>query len=266
MLIDIIKQEIKQKLYKPYRNSKGSFIYYGEKVFFPKSSVIFQRAITEGIYESDNLRIINALIKPGTEVFDIGANIGIMAIPFLRVHHDITVVSIEASPNTLPYLKKTHAANTNAGRWTIIDKAVSDKEKKINFQLAEPRDGAYDSIGDTKRITFTRLVEVDCTTIDNIWKKRNRPNISFIKIDIEGADLLALRGASECIENCKPAILVEWNQINIKAFALANLDFFNFFNSINYHCFTVPALIKVSSFQDFNLHANFTENFLLLPD
>ncbi|HZX59115.1 MAG TPA: FkbM family methyltransferase, partial [Mucilaginibacter sp.] len=112
------------------------------------------------------MNIISSLIKPGTEVFDIGANIGVMAVPLLHNHKDITLVSVEASPNTLPYLKKTQSVNENINRWTIIDKAVSDTEKKVNFQLADAADGAYDSISDTKRIAYTRTVEIDCTTID----------------------------------------------------------------------------------------------------
>jgi len=266
MLSDTIKKEIKLKIFQPYWNLKGRFIYYGQKIFFPKNSVIFQRAVIEGIYESANLRIINSLIKPNTEVFDIGANIGIMAIPFLAGHSDIKVISVEASPNTLPYLKKTQAASTYTDRWVIIDKAVSDSVKTINFNLADEADGAYDSMLDTKRIAFTRSVQIDCTTIDAIWNQRNKPEVSFIKIDIEGGDLLALRGGAECIKTCRPSILLEWNYINIKAFGLVNKDFFEFFQSIDYTCFAAPELNKVTTLNDLNLYSNLTENFLLIPN
>src|ERR1700761_7383765 len=132
----MIKRIIKQHVFKPYWNFKGSFIYYGQKVFFPKNSFIFLRAVSEGIYESYNLNIINTLIKPGTTVFDIGANIGLMSLPILYCNSDINLISVEASPNTNPYLKKTHRANKNNNRWDIVDKAVSDKAQKVTFQLA----------------------------------------------------------------------------------------------------------------------------------
>ncbi|MFI5162344.1 MAG: FkbM family methyltransferase [Sphingobacteriales bacterium] len=266
MISDTIKKEIKLKIFKRLWNIKGRFVYYGQNVFFPKNSVIFQRAVTEGIYESDNLRIINSLIKPNTEVFDIGANIGIMAIPFLEGHNDIKVISVEASPNTLPYLKKTQTASAYADRWVIIDKAVSDSEKVITFNLADEADGAYDSMLDTKRIAFTRSVEIDCTTIDTIWNQRNKPEVSFIKIDIEGGDLLALKGGMECIKTCRPSILLEWNYINIKAFGLVNKDFFDFFQSINYTCLAAPQLNKVTALNELDLFSNLTENFVLIPN
>ncbi len=265
MFLDSLRKELKLRFLKPYWNSKGSFVYYNQRVFFPKNSVIFQRAVIEGIYEIENLNIISSLIKPSTEVFDIGANIGVMAVPLLHNHLDITLVSVEASPNTLPYLKKTQSVNENLNRWTIIDKAVSDSEKKVSFQLADAADGAYDSISDTKRIAYTRTVEIDCTTIDHIWNDRKRPQVSFIKIDIEGGDLLALKGGIDCIKTCRPSILLEWNQINIKAFDLANPDLFEFFTSNNYECFTAPNLNKVTSLNDLELYSKFTENFLLIP-
>jgi len=265
MFLDSLRKEIKLGIFKPYWNFKGSFVYYNQRVYFPKNSVIFQRAVIEGIYEIENLHIINGLIKPNTEVFDIGANIGVMAVPLLQNHRDITLVSVEASPNTLPYLKKTQSVNEHKSRWTIIDKAVSDSEKKVNFQLADAADGAYDSISDTKRIAYTRTVEIDCTTIDRIWDDRKQPQVSFIKIDIEGGDLLALKGGITCITTCRPSILLEWNPTNIKAFNLSNSDFFEFFITNNYECFTAPNLNKVTSLNDLDLYSKFTENFLLIP-
>jgi len=175
------------------------------------------------------------------------------------------VISVEASPNSLPFLKKTNMESADRERWSIIDKAVAEKEGKINFNMAKSEDGAYDSISDTKRISFKNTVEIECTTIDSIWHARNKPNISFIKSDIEGADLLALKGGIECIKQCKPSMLIEWNSTNIKAFGLANKDLFGFVQSMNYMLYTLPGLNKLTSLSDLELQSNYTENFLLIP-
>jgi len=261
-----IKRQIKLNIARYYWNIIGSFTYYNQQIFFPKNSEIFLRTIKEGIYEADTLRVIIALIKPGTEVFDIGANIGTISIPILSCFETITLISVEASPNTLPYLMKTHAANKNFSRWFIIDKAVAAIEGKISFRMATAAEGAYDSINDTKRTGLTNLVEIDCTTIDHIWNNRGQPKVSFIKIDTEGSDLFALKGGIDCIKNCKPSILLEWNSINIKAFNLVNKDLFDFYTQLNYNCFSAPDLNKVTSLNDLNLYSNFTENFLLIPN
>ncbi|MEO8884774.1 MAG: FkbM family methyltransferase [Mucilaginibacter sp.] len=265
-MIKYIKNLVKQNIFKPYWNSKGSFIYCDQRVYFPKNNAIFNRTMHEGIFELENFEAMDRLVKPNTEVFDVGANIGIMLIPILKSHQDITLVAIEASPNNIPYLKKTHAASPYKNRWTIIDQAAFNFVGKINFQLASAENGAFDSIHDNKRIAFERTVEIACTTIDTVWESRNKPQVSFIKIDIEGADLVALNSAENCINTCKPSILMEWNQANIKPFNLVNKDLFEFCNSINYTLYALPNLIKVTDLRDLELYSKFTENFLLIPN
>lgn len=265
-MLNSFKKNIKRRLVKPFWNFRGSFQYFGEKVYFPKNSIIFNRAIEEGIYEQENLKIIKAFIKPNSTVFDVGANIGLMAIPLLAADKSIKVVSVEASPNTLPYLQKTFSKHSNKKNWTIIDKAVSDKSGTISFNLASKANGAYESILNTKRTDFTNSVQIDCTTIDLIWNDLKKPLISFIKIDIEGADLLALKGASYCIKECKPVILMEWNQVNIKPFNLNNTDLLFFAQESNYSIYALPTMNKIACFTDMKLFGLLTENFLLVPN
>ncbi len=266
MLRDKINRFVKLNLAKPYWNLKGSFVYCEQRVFFPKDSAIFNRTIDAGIFELENLQIMFALIKPDTEVFDVGANIGIMLTPVLKNDQTITLVAVEASPNNIPYLKKTHEHSPYKNRWTVIDKAAFDHEGKLPFQLASAANGAYDSIHDNKRIDFEKTIEVECTTIDTIWNSRNKPMVSFIKIDIEGADLIALQAGINCINKCRPSILMEWNQMNISPFNLVNKNLYDFAQSINYSIYTVPALKKVTGLIDMELQTKFTENFLLIPD
>ena len=263
-MLDYLKKEIKLNVASRYWNYRGRFKYYAQTVYFPKNSIIFRRAVKEGIYEHDILSIIFPLIKPGTEVFDIGANIGIMAIPMLTFDKSIRVISAEASPNSLPFLKKTNLLSPDKNRWIIIDKAIAEKEGKLKFHLASKDNGAYDSINDTKRADYLNVVEVEATTIDAIWKSRNEPDVSVIKSDIEGADLLALKGGIQCIQKCKPSILIEWNVLNIKPFGFTNKDLYDFARSINYELYAIPALIKITNAHDFDLQSKYTENFLLV--
>jgi len=266
MFSRIFRRFIKINFLKKYWNIKGVFPYFKQHVFFPKNSIIFLRAIDEGIYENDNVKIINSLIMENTTLLDIGANIGLMAIPTLSTPKNVRVISVEPSPNSFPFLAKTHHNSSFKDRWNLINKAVSDKEGKVNFQLATPNDAAYESILNTSRVNFIDSVEVECTTIDNIWEELSKPEVSFIKIDIEGADLLALKGATNCISNCKPKILMEWNKTNIIPFNLDNNDLMAFTKSIDYKIFALPYFAKCETVSDLNLLFQFDENFLLVPN
>ena len=265
-MLNSIKRAIKLNIAQHYWNQKGNFKYYNRTVYFPKNSVIFKRALQEGIYEHEILSFIIPLIRPHTEVFDIGANIGLIAIPLLASDNSIKLVSVEASPNSLPFLKKTNSKSIDRDRWSIIDKAVSKEPGTIDFYLAGNENGAYDSINDTKRAAFIDKIEVECTTIDTIWNNRNRPNVSVIKSDIEGADLLALFGGSDCIQTCRPFIIIEWNSINIKPFGLSNDDLFKYAQSMNYNLYSLPLLNMINCLEDLELQSFYTENFLLVPE
>jgi len=265
-MISSIKNFVKQNILKNYWNSKEKFEYFKNSVYFPKGSVIFTRAVSDGIYEHENLQLIYPLVKPGTVVFDIGSNIGLMAIPILANTKCARLISVEASPNNLPYLKKTNSESSQKERWTIIDKAVSDKEGKITFQMAESKDGAYDSMNNTNRTSFVNSVEIDCTTIDKIWTEQGKPEVSFIKTDIEGADLLSLRGAVKCIETCKPAIIIEWDFRNFESFDLTNNDLLDFAKKVNYSIYATPNLVKISTLAELELHCKYTDGFILYPN
>lgn len=266
MIIRFIKHFIKTFLFKRYWNIKGNFPYFNQKVYFPKDSIIFLRAVDEGIYENENVSIINQLTKKGTTILDIGANIGLMTIPLLSHHTDVEIISVEASPNSFPYLLKTKNQSSFDKRWKLVNKAVSNHVGKISFQLAGKGNAAYESILNTNRVDFVNAVEIECTTIDQIWHEHQKPKVSFIKIDIEGADLLALQGAKECIENCKPYILMEWNKTNIIPFGVGNIDLLKFAEERKYNIYVLPYFTKCTTIEDLNLFLQLSENFLLIPN
>jgi FkbM family methyltransferase len=71
---------------------------------------------------------------------------------------------------------------------------------------------AFDGLRNTGRKKGGSAVTVPISTLDAEWREVGKPNVSLIKIDVEGAELGVLRGGSECIGQCKPAILLEWTK------------------------------------------------------
>ncbi len=182
-----LKNIFKQTVYKNYLNQKGNFTYYGEKVFFPKNSTTFKLAMRDGIYEHEILKFIQSNIKDHSTYIDVGANIGLMSIPVLAMNTSIKVLSLEASPNTFNFLKQTRDNCSFKERWSIYNKAVSNSNKEIDLFITSNSDGAFESIMDTRRVSFSGTVKVPGITIDELWASLNKPAVSFIKSDIEGA-------------------------------------------------------------------------------
>src|SRR5262245_6390768 len=102
-----IKRVIKRWLYGSCPGFRGSFPYFGTRLFFQKNSWSFRAACEQGIFEAHNLRVLISQAREGTCVFDIGANIGLMAAPVLSMMPGVRVISFEPSPNTVPQLRRT---------------------------------------------------------------------------------------------------------------------------------------------------------------
>jgi hypothetical protein len=88
-----LRQTIKYWLYGRCPGFAGSFPYFGTRVYFPPGSKSFLAACEQGIFEADNVRLLQGLVRPGSYFFDVGTNIGLMSAPVLHTAPDVRIVS-----------------------------------------------------------------------------------------------------------------------------------------------------------------------------
>lgn len=260
-----IRAFLKYLLHGPLNVGRGSFTYECSRVFFPRGSVIFRAACEEGIYEADVRRVLLSLVEPCSWYFDIGANIGLLSLPVLANMPDVHVLSAEPSKSSLPFLKRTWEASAWKDRWHLEHRAINDTPGEVTFSVAEPGMGAFEGMRDTSRAGAAREVKVPATTLDEVWQGHGRPRVSAIKIDIEGAETLALRGAAALLESERPCLILEWNRMNLAAYGTPVGSLVGWAAERNYLVRTLPGFVPVSTPQDLALHAMLCESFLLYP-
>lgn len=213
-----MKAWLKRHYYSRWPAWAGSFPYFGTRVHFPLNSHLFVRACEEGVYERDLLRLLRAFIRPDTTYFDVGANIGLMAVPILRDVPGCRVVSFEPSPSALPFLRKTHAGCAHKARWQLIEKAIGDQPGAAEFYTFGPENSAFDGLRNTQRRRENpTVVSVPVTTLDQEWAGLGKPPVSVIKIDVEGLEMGVLLGGRTCIQEQRPVIFLEWDATNLKS-------------------------------------------------
>jgi FkbM family methyltransferase len=162
------------------------------------------------------MKLFSELISSGDTVVEIGGHIGFITQYFSHlVGTEGKVLVFEPGDNNLPYLR------TNTGKLTnvsLIEKAVSDFDGTVHFYL-EDLTGQNNSIlkdygafaqnekaANTKAKKETR--EVESIRIDSFLRDAaSFP--TFIKIDIEGAELPALQGMSNLLLTNPPILMVE---------------------------------------------------------
>jgi FkbM family methyltransferase len=245
-------------------NRAGVFPYFGFRVYFPKGSSAFRAACEQGIFEAPNVRILQRLCRPGTYMFDVGANLGLMALPVLSATSESRLVSFEPSPNTIPFLRRTIAESGLGGRWRLVEKAVACAPGTANFSLSARTEGFYDGLRHTHRAPEARQVQVEVTSLDEEWMSLGCPPVSMIKIDVEGGELDVLRGARECLSRERPHILLEWSVLNLPAYDVPGDALFPFASEHCYVLYALPEMVPITTPMDLSLQAMRTESFLMI--
>ncbi len=154
-------------------------------------------------------RVTRKLIRSGARVFDIGANIGYLTRLFSDLAHPGgLVVAVEPMPRALILLRRN--AQLGPGRVVVLPRAVGPERGTARLMERQALDRSLVSFQGS-------LPQVSVVTIDDLSDEYGFPD--FIKLDIEGAELPALRGATRTLQSSKPPIvLFEYIEANARNF------------------------------------------------
>jgi FkbM family methyltransferase len=163
--------------------------------------------------------------------FDVGASYGYYGMSLAKAVPSSAVHCFEAVPSTCYYLIKNIEKN---GLKNIIvqQEAVGEIEGKV-YVTNNNFGGDYISvdIGSKGGIHHN---EVQCITLDSYVKANEIHRVDYIKIDVEGAELLVLKGARNLIEVFKPIIQVETTDAFMQRFGHKSADVFKFLMQMGY--------------------------------
>jgi FkbM family methyltransferase len=141
-----------------------------------------------------------ALALTRHRAIDVGAHVGATTVYLAR--HFNQVDSFEAVPDTYRYLEKNVAGLANV---TPHQKAVAAVPGEVYF-AHHVRHGQLSHIaGSLSPDKFLRVGPIQAIPLDEM----GFDDVSFVKIDVEGAEIDVVKGARETIRACKPLILIE---------------------------------------------------------
>jgi FkbM family methyltransferase len=221
--------------------------WFFNRLTFPEQPV--RAEIAPGIFAAFDLRLWNdfascavggpepltlayfhSSLHPHDQVFDIGAYIGLYALTASHIVTGGQVHAFEPNPNSAERLQ--HAITTN--KLTNIkfsQCAVGDRLGVVQFGL--------DKIPVMSRMTEVDhpagVVEVPVDTIDAYCQRNNVKQVQVVKIDVEGAELLVLRGGQRLFEDVRPLIIIELHPVRSKLFGYQVSDTVQFLLDRGYH-------------------------------
>jgi FkbM family methyltransferase len=154
--------------------------------------------------------------KPGDTVVDVGAHIGLYTIiAAKRVGPTGKVIAIEPDPENCNLLKRNVELNRLTNVITLECAAFSSNTKlKLYLPGKERGFTKLNTVMSNRALTETFL-EVDGNTLDHLMLMQGLTQINWIKIDVEGAELEVLKGATATLsENNDIALLIEVHNVN----------------------------------------------------
>jgi len=162
-----------------------------------------------GIYENAITEIFFSYLKTGMSVLDVGANIGYFSLIASEIVGESGhVFSFEPNPRNFLLLK--HNININGFRNVSIEqKAVWNEDSQIRLYLDPEADsqniasGGHSIVATGKKRKF---VKVESIQLDSFLK--NDVVVDFIKMDIEGAEAVALNGMDRILKKNENVVLV----------------------------------------------------------
>lgn len=153
-----------------------------------------------GSYEYSKQRAFQKVVRKGSVVYDIGANVGfytLLASQF--VGRSGRVFAFEPVPRNCRLLR-AHLEINCVDNVSVLEMAVSSMNGKAVFDL-----GANHSMG---HLAACGTLNVPTITIDTFVFDQAMPGPEVIKIDVEGAELEVLKGASQTLCRHRPLILL----------------------------------------------------------
>jgi FkbM family methyltransferase len=202
-------------------------------------------------------QLIRQIVQQGWQVWDVGANIGYMALLFRRLVGETgRVVAFEPSPQCAAYLARSAAAYDNILR---IEAAVGATDGALGFvelvALDQSR-AAGDNDADAIRVPMVKL--------DTVFVDRALAPPDFLKVDVEGYEKQVFLGAADLIGRYRPIVMFE-------ALSVGQLDeSLSVLNRIGQGAYRYSQITHDGSLRPIaeprDMNAEATSNFLALTD
>ncbi len=203
-------------------------------------------------------------LKAGDTFVDIGSNHGSFSIAASQlVGRSGRVIAVEAQPHLASLVRRSLEAN-NRAPFEVHAIACGDREGTIEFFISEGSSGSSGVFAAYSAASQHRKLTVPLKCFDQAIAWRDWPGNVFLKLDIEGSELVFLGGASEMIRARQPLILMEVNPGSMQAAGFTGAQMLAKLTSLGYaHFIEAGSTMKPAPLAE--LYQGHQHNVILIP-
>ena len=209
-----------------FGDSRFLFTHFGDitKMLYSRQHLV---TFDKG-FEAESIKTFLSMLHPGDIVLDIGANVGVYSLLAAEAVGDAGhVYAFEPASQTFLALQENIRLNGFEKRITALNLGLSDRIK--TGRIASPpiadRYESGDAFNYVEDVEDNQTGAIQLTTVDQFIADNGLSVVNAIKLDIEGAELLCLKGAKELLSmDTRPKILFEGVDDNAQRYGYTAMD------------------------------------------
>ena len=205
----------------------GNVLY---KNCFPLYKIMYK--VFKKKQDAFEISLLHKYIKPNDTVLDIGANIGFYSEIFSEiVGPKGTVHCFEPDKTNFKHLTNRVGDLKNVH---IYNKAVSEKDETIKIYTSKLLNVDHRTY---KPDDYDEEIDIDAVNLDLFLK--DVPTINFIKIDIQGFEMSAMKGMLQILKNNDVKMLSEFWPYGLKKAGYDIVMYFNFLSQFGFKIYLI---------------------------
>ena len=151
-----------------------------------------------GSFEPEETRYFQREIRPGDVCFDVGGNVGYMAMLFASAARDGQVHVFEPIDVNAAMIQANATLN-GFDNVSVNNVAVGAASGEVTFSVSN--DSAYSSMRPTGRSAEARSIQVPMLSLDEYAAQHGIGRVDILKADVEGAEEMVLEGAQQLLSD-----------------------------------------------------------------
>ncbi|MBW4509728.1 MAG: FkbM family methyltransferase [Scytonematopsis contorta HA4267-MV1] len=213
-----------------------------------------------GLYDYNEMNFLLRYLRPNDSFLDIGANIGIYTLLAASKIESSSIYSFEVLPKNYNRLEENLKINQFQHVQTY-QVAISDITGSIALNIAEGDSMPF--ITNTSTDT-NKTIQVSTDTLDNLLQNQSLSNLTLAKMDIEGAELLAFKGAKLLLKQQRPTVWILEVNDAVNNFGHKKQDVIDLLQFYGYGLYTYDA--EINQIKSINLEQQQGNNVLAIAN
>lgn len=237
---------LRHYFYKRYKGREDKWVTISDydrdiKMKLDRSSYMGGSIYWLGKHHWREVNFLKKNLKPDMVMIDVGANQGEFSLLAAKYLTNGKVMAFEPQSDMCNLLnenievngfKNVNVFNFGLSDHDSVEKLYTSTEESIHSGIHE---GLYTSFPDDTRSEYVQ--EFRITQLDKVLNDEPLRSVDFMKIDVEGGELMVLKGAYKTLKQYKPKIIIEINAQTFKSAGYDTKDLLEYLAQFGYQAY-----------------------------